>query len=140
VLFHAAAVRLGIGGGMTDDRVRGRRGAADFVSRRAERERLQKAIHESDILQIQLLDALIDMERLVRQAREIQLDVLGVEGVSGSRSVTLAERQLAAQRICDGIVELRASSLSVAVMVAHLESTADDLLAVLTVDTPVRAR
>jgi hypothetical protein len=119
---------------MAENRARDRETAPDFVAKRAERERLRMVANESGILDLQLLDALGDVERLLQQTREIQRDALLFADLHLSRSTPLTDRQLAAKRICEEIAELRATAQSVVIMVAHLETTAGDLLRVLTVD------
>jgi hypothetical protein len=85
------------------------------------------ADHQSELLDVQLLDVFAQIEALLRLGREVQREVLRVRGLPDPVSVSVPQRKTAGQRIRAHIGELTTECRTLGEVLKELGDTAAEL-------------
>ena len=83
------------------------------------------AYKQSELLDVELLDALAQIEALLRSGREVQRDALRVRGLPNP--VSPAQRVAAGRSICQHLDDMTEQCRSLMDVVEDLKSTASEL-------------
>jgi hypothetical protein len=83
------------------------------------------ANRQSEVLDVQLLDAFVQIEALLRLGREIQREALRVRGLP--HPVSPAQRRAAGQSICQHLDEMRTECRTLGDVMKELQKTATKL-------------